>query len=118
MKTIYQELILDHYKNPRNFGRIATPSKQVVISNPLCGDIIEMNIRFEENTAADIKYRAKGCVISQASASMLTEFVKGKTKSDLQNIDKNFIINMLGIELGPNRIKCALLSLEALHKLI
>src|SRR3989344_8460850 len=104
--NIYSELILDHYQNPRNFGSLKKPTKKTVIFNPSCGDSIELDIILTKNKLTNIKFRAQGCAISQASASILTEGVKGQTKDDLQKLDKDFIIKMLGIELGPNRIKC------------
>src|SRR3989344_4106812 len=97
--NIYSEVILDHYRYPRNFGSIKAPSKRSVLFNPSCGDKIELDVIFKKDKVEEIKFRGQGCAISQASASILTDHV-------------------LGIELGPNRIKCALLPLEALHKLI
>ncbi|MBI4226345.1 iron-sulfur cluster assembly scaffold protein [Candidatus Roizmanbacteria bacterium] len=116
--SIYQEIILEHYKNPHNFGTIKNPSKRSSIFNPLCGDKIELEAIFKKGKVEKIKFRAQGCAISQASASILTDHVLGRIKEDLKKLDKDFMIKLLGIELGPNRIKCALLPLEALHKLI
>ena len=116
--NIYSELILDHYRYPRNFGSLKNSAKKSVIFNPSCGDRIEMDIIFEKDKVKQIKFRGQGCAISQASASILTVQVKGKSKEDLKKIDKDFMIKLLGIELGPTRIRCALLPLEALHKLI
>ena len=118
MTSIYQEIILEYYKNPHNFGSIKNPSKKTVSYNPSCGDRIEMDIIFEKNNVKEIKYRGTGCAISQASASMLTDHAKNKSKDDLKKLYKDFMMKLLGIELGPNRVKCAVLSLEALHKLI
>ena len=116
--SIYSELILDHHKNPRNFGKVNQPTKTVKISNPLCGDEIELSVKIVKDKVNEVKFLGRGCAISMASASMLSEYLKGKSKHELQKIDKKFIINMLGIELGVNRIKCALLPLEALKKLL
>ncbi len=116
--SIYQEIILDHYKNPRNFGSINNPSKKSTAANPSCGDKIEMDILFENDVVVDIKYRAVGCAISMASASLLSNYIKGKTKDELKKLDKDFMIKLLGIDLGPSRLKCALLSLEALQTLL
>ncbi len=115
--SIYSELILDHYQHPRNFGKVVHPSQKAFVSNPLCGDEIEMTIKIIKGKIAEIKFQGRGCAISLASASMVTEFLKGKPKEQLKKIDKEHIIKMLGIELGVNRIKCALLPLEALKKL-
>ena len=109
--NIYSEVILDHYRYPRNFGSIKDPSKRSVLFNPSCGDRIQLDIVFSKDRVKNIKFRAQGCAISQASASILTDHVLGKAKDE-------FMIKLLGIELGPNRIKCALLPLEALYKLI
>lgn len=116
--NIYRELIIDHYKYPHNFGSIKNPTKKTYLSNPSCGDMIEIAITLDKEKVRDIKFRGQGCAISQASASILTDYALGKLKKDLKKIDKEFMIKLLGIELGPNRIKCALLSLEALHKLL
>lgn len=115
---IYSELILDHYQNPRNFGSIKNPSKKSIVFNPSCGDRIEIDVVLDKNKIKKIKFRADGCVISSASASMLTEQVKGITKDNLKKLDKNFMIKLIGIKLGPTRIRCALLPLEGLHKLL
>ena len=114
--SIYQEEILAHYHDPQNFGRLAKPTNTSDLSNPLCGDTIAMDILLKDDIVTDCKYDAKGCAISIASASLLSEYCKGKPKEELLRLDKNFIIELLGIDLSPNRLKCALLPLEALHK--
>ncbi len=116
--NIYQDLILDHYHHPHNQGKINKPDQSVTVNNPLCGDKIEMMVNFEKNKIKEIKFQGEGCVISNASVSMLTDYVKGKSKQELKKLDSKFIMKMLGIDLGINRIKCAVLPLEALHKLI
>lgn len=116
--SIYQELILDHYKHPHNSGSISDPDVTSDVSNPLCGDKIRMEALVEKGKVTDLKFSGVGCAISTASASMLTDFAKGKKASDLKKLDTSFILDMLGIELSPNRLKCALLPLEALHKLL
>lgn len=114
--SIYQELILDHYKNPRNFGNIKNPSHTSVLDNPFCGDKISMDIIFQSGKIYEIKFSGRGCAVSMAAASMLTEIAKGKNTKELQKLDKSDILKMLGIELSPNRLKCALLPLEVLQK--
>lgn len=116
--TLYSEIILDHYQAPRNRGKIKDSTAQCHVSNPLCGDQIDMEIKVKDGVVSDIKFEGVGCAISTASASMLTEYAKGKKITDLKKMDQKSIIELLGIELGVNRIKCALLPLEALHKLI
>lgn len=116
--SLYTEIILDHYQNPRNFGQLKKFTHQGQGSNPLCGDRISIQALVKDKKIIDIKFLGSGCAISLASASMLTEYVRGKTKKELKKIDKNFIIKMLSINLGVNRIKCALLPLEVFQKTI
>lgn len=118
MQSIYQERILQHSTSPHNFGRLPTATKKIKLDNPLCGDVIQMEIEMEEGVIKNAMFTGKGCAISKASASLLTDEVIGKTISELRKWDKTSIIKMLGIELGPNRLKCALLPLEALQKLV
>jgi len=118
MTSIYQEQILQHAENPHNFGRLPSSTNKIVLDNPLCGDVIQMEIEVKKKIITDIKFTGKGCAISKASASLLTDFAKGKKIDELRRLDKTSIMELLGIELGPNRLKCALLPLEALQKLI
>lgn len=112
---IYREIILDYYRNPRNFGKMEAPDVAIRDSNPLCGDEIEIQMKFDGDKVKDIKFNGKGCAISQASASMLTEMVMGKNIEDVRKIGKQEILESLGLpNLGPARIKCALLSLKTL----
>ena len=113
---IYRELILDYYRNPRNFGRLDPHDIDAKDSNPLCGDEIEIQIRVsKDGKIEDIHYLGKGCAISQASASMLTELAKGKPLEWTKELSKDDILKMLGTsDLGPARIKCALLSMKVL----
>lgn len=116
--TIYQEVILDHSAKPRNVGSIPDATGSVQVHNPLCGDKLKMDVLVENGKLVDIKFMPKGCAISKASASLLSEHIKGKTVIELKKITKKDIMKLLGIDLGPNRVKCALLPLEALHKLL
>ena len=112
---IYREIILDYYRNPRNFGKIEHPDISQRDSNPLCGDELEMHINIKENKVSDVKFTGKGCAISQASASMLTELIMGKDFEYVKKLTKEEILENLGLpDLGPARIKCALLSLKVL----
>ncbi|TSC53345.1 MAG: nitrogen fixation protein NifU [Microgenomates group bacterium LiPW_16] len=127
---IYRENILEHYRNPRNFGKLTNPSISVKEENPLCGDSICMELKIskaflrikneKEKTRRieDVKFTGEGCAISQASASMLTEKVKGKSLEEIKKIGKEEILKMLGIELSPVRLECALLPLEVLQKAV
>lgn len=113
---IYRELILDYYRNPRNFGKLERFDIDAHDTNPLCGDEIEMQIRVgEKNDIQEIKFTGKGCAISQASASMLTELAKGKPLEWVKQVAKEDVFKMLGDpELGPSRVKCALLGMKVL----
>jgi nitrogen fixation NifU-like protein len=112
---IYREIILDYYRNPRNFGKIENPDISKHDSNPLCGDELEMHINLKDNKVSDVKFTGKGCAISQASASMLTELIMGKDFDYVKKLTKEDILENLGLpDLGPARIKCALLSLKVL----
>lgn len=114
--SIYGDIILEHYRNPRNRGKLERSTNTANAFNPLCGDRIELDLLIKDGKITEVLFRGQGCAISQASASMLTEYVKAKRLKDLINLDKNFMISLVGIELGPTRLKCLLLSLEALHK--
>lgn len=116
--SIYQEIILDHYKNPRNWGEVDNASHKMTISNSSCGDKFDLTSEIKNGVVTAYKFTGEGCAISTASASMLAEYVVGKKISALQKLDTSFILNMLGIDLSPNRLKCALLPLEGLHKLL
>ncbi len=112
---IYREIILDYYRNPRNYGKITNPDVAQRDSNPLCGDELEMHLNIKDNKVADVKFTGKGCAISQASASMLTELIMGKDFDYVKKLSKEDILDNLGLhDLGPARIKCALLSLKVL----
>jgi len=112
---MYKEIILDYYKNPRNRGTIESPDAKAKDSNPLCGDVIEMQLKFSDGKVSDIKFNGDGCAISQASASMLTELVMGKSIEDVRKIDKSVLLENLGSpNLGAVRIKCALLPLKVM----
>jgi len=112
---IYREIILDHYRNPRNKGKLPDADVSIHDSNPLCGDEIDMHLKVDGSTIKDIKFEGRGCAISQASASMLTEMVLGKPLTSVKDLSKDDILENIGLtSLGPARIKCALLSLKVL----
>ena len=112
MFDMYTEVILDYYRYPRNYGRLEGANAQARDLNPLCGDEIEIYAKIDDDKIVDIKFSGKGCAISQAAASMLTEFLKGKTVEQARNISKENILEMLGIEISHVRLKCALLGLK------
>lgn len=111
---IYKDIILDYYRNPKNFGDLQNPDVRAKDSNPLCGDIIEMQLKITDGKVEDVKFKGQGCAISQASASMLTEVVKGKSLDEVKALDKTDVLELIGIDPGPTRIKCALLGLKVL----
>lgn len=112
---IYREIILDHYRNPRNKGKLPEADVSIHDSNPLCGDEIDMHLKVDGDKIKDIKFEGRGCAISQASASMLTEMVMGKPLTSIKDLSKDDILENIGLtSLGPARIKCALLSLKVL----
>ncbi len=117
-EDIYMDFILENYKNPKNYGKIENPTSHSHGSNPLCGDEIFIYLKIEENKIADIKFMGKGCAISQASASILTEMVKGKDIDYAKNLKDEDLLKELGIKLSPVRLKCALLSLWTLRDAI
>jgi nitrogen fixation NifU-like protein len=111
---IYKDIILDYYRHPRNNGDLPDANVRAKDSNPLCGDIIEMQLKIGDGKISDIRFKGKGCAISQASASMLTEAAKGKTVEEVKAMEKADVLDLLGIDPGPTRIKCALLGLKVL----
>ncbi|HET6800779.1 MAG TPA: SUF system NifU family Fe-S cluster assembly protein [Nitrososphaeraceae archaeon] len=112
---IYREIILDHYRNPRNKGKLPHADVSTHDSNPLCGDEIDIHLKVEQGKIKDIKFEGRGCAISQASASMLTEMVLDKPLTAVKDLAKDDILENIGLmNLGPARIKCALLSLKVL----
>jgi nitrogen fixation protein NifU and related proteins len=112
---IYREIILDHYRNPRNKGKLEDADVVIHDSNPLCGDQIDIYLKVKDGNIEDIKFDGRGCAISQASASMLTEMIINKPLTNAKDISKDDILENIGLtNLGPARIKCALLSLKVL----
>lgn len=110
------EIIMDLYKNPHNKGKLKNPDILNKEKNPACGDEIEVTVRLKKGKIADIKFDGYGCVISQAAASLATDTVKGKSLDDALKIGKKEIMELLGIEVAPLRIKCAMLGLRVLQR--
>ncbi len=116
-EDMYREHILDHYKHPRNFGVIDPADVDHEANNPLCGDQIRMTFQVNgDHEVTDVKFSGRGCAISQASASLLTSRIKGKSFADIKTITRDDIVEMLGIAISPVRLKCALLSLAVLRE--
>lgn len=114
MDDFYRDYILDHYRNPRNFGRIESPDAQAEDLNPLCGDQIRIELKVDDGVISDLKFSGKGCAISQASTSMLTEAVKGMKLEDAAKLSKDVVLENVGIGISPTRMKCAMLGLRVL----
>lgn len=115
MDDLYREIIIEHYKNPSYRGHLDPHDIFFEDSNPLCGDHIRIELRVDENeTVSDARFDGHGCAISQASADLLMESVIGKPLDDVRKLNKQDVLDLLGIELGPVRLKCALLSLKVL----
>lgn len=113
MDDFYKEYILDHYRNPRNFGHLEHPTAKAEDLNPLCGDKIAMELQVgEDGKISDVRFSGKGCAISQASASMLTESLKGKTLEEVAHLSHDVVLENVGIGISPTRMKCAMLGLK------
>ena len=111
---LYRQNILDHYQNPRNYGTLEHPDISAEDSNPLCGDQIRIDLKVKDGVIEDVRFSGNGCSISREAASMLTEEILGKTLEEVKRIGRDDVLEMLGIELGPVRLKCALLALKTL----
>ena len=136
LESIFRELILDHYRKPRNKGVMEEPTVTVAMRNPLCGDEIELQLRIEDDCLADVKFRGQGCSISQAATSMMTEKLKGASLDEATTLERRFLDLMhgepsaaedralgdlralQGVSKLPVRIKCALLGWNALDEAI
>jgi nitrogen fixation NifU-like protein len=122
LESLYREVILDHYKNPRGHGVIEDADAEAEGQNPLCGDEVSIYVSFGEDgeTIDDVKFAGRGCAISQAATSMLMEMTKGRTAQQVAELDKDELLAEIGVPLTPVRLKCAMLGLTtlkvALHK--
>ena len=114
MSDLFRENILDHYQHPRCHGTLDDASLTYEDANPLCGDRIRMDLRIVDGRIDKVRFSGHGCSISQAAASMLCEHVEGKPVEEIKNLNRQDVLDMLGIELGPVRLKCALLALKTL----
>jgi len=112
------EFIMEHYRHPHNLGVIDNPTHEITEYNPVCGDAVKVSILIRENKVQDIRFVGRGCSISQAAASILTDEVKGKNMEELKKITEKDHLDCIGIRLGPSREKCALLSFNALKKIL
>ncbi len=111
----YREYILDHFRNPRNYGKLEHPTAHAEDSNPLCGDQLAIDLLVEGDRVQEVRFQGRGCAISQATASMLSEMIEGKTVDEVIRLGKDDVLDALGIPISPARMKCAFLSLRVLH---
>jgi nitrogen fixation NifU-like protein len=115
MDALYRDYILEHYKNPRNFGELEPHDLEFHDHNPLCGDELGVHIVVEDGRVKELRFHGQGCAISQATASIISDELKGKTVSEVAGLDRNFVTEEIGIELSPTRLKCGLLSLKVVQ---
>ena len=119
MDDLYRDEILEHYRNPHNFGTLDEPTLVKEGSNPLCGDRITLMLELnDDGTIKDVAFTGRGCAISQASASMLTDEIRGKSLAEVATTGRQDVLDNLGIEISPARMKCAMLSLETLKSAV
>jgi nitrogen fixation protein NifU and related proteins len=115
MDALYRDYILEHYKSPRNYGTLDPHDLEWHDSNPLCGDELGVHIVVEDGKIAELRFHGQGCAISQAAASISSEELIGMPVGDVDNLDADWVIDQLGIEISPTRRKCALLSLKVMR---
>ena len=115
---IYSENIMEHYRYPINIGKLENENVSYKDSNPLCGDNIEVSLLIDNDKITDIKYISEGCAISRASSSIISEKIKGMNLKDVLVLNKDFVLDSIGIQLNPIRLKCAMLSLRAIQKAV
>ena len=118
MDDLYRDYILEHYRSPHNFGPIEAPSGQFEGSNPLCGDRITLQLRVRDGQVEAVGFTGRGCAISQASASLLTDEIKGKPLADVEAFRADDLLELLGIDISPARLKCAMLSHDTLRHVL
>ena len=116
IEELYKQQILQHYRHPLNQGILEDAAIDFYEVNPLCGDEIHLTLQMHDGIALDVKFLGKGCAISQSAASLMTEHFKGKTLDALKQLTQADALKILGIHVGPARIKCATLILKALHR--
>lgn len=114
MEALYREAILDHYRHPRRKGHLDAPDIHFHDTNPLCGDEVTIELKVEDGKVVDAAFDGRGCAISQATTSMIMEEIVGMDVEELKSWDREYILDMLGIEIGPVRLKCAMLPLKVL----
>ncbi|OGG05738.1 hypothetical protein A3D05_00945 [Candidatus Gottesmanbacteria bacterium RIFCSPHIGHO2_02_FULL_40_24] len=125
MDDIYRENILDNYRHPKNFGKLVNADIEEELGNPFCGDKIAVSLKLTgthkqgvDRKVRDIRFNGQGCAVSIASASLVTEYIKGKSLREIMALNRETVLSLMGIELTPTRLKCALLSLETVQNAV
>lgn len=118
MSDLYRENILDHYKNPQNFGELEGVDAHSHESNPLCGDELDVFLKFDSDVVSEVGFTGAGCAISMSAMSMLSEELVGKTRTELASVSYDDIVRLLGVTPAPARVKCAELPVKAVHTAI
>lgn len=116
--NLYNKNLIDHYHNPRNYKKLEEFDWESTVLNPLCGDKINLQVKLEGNVILKVGYQGEGCIISLATASILFEKITNQTTESCTLFTKEDILNLINLDLGPNRLKCALISLEALKDIL
>lgn len=117
MNNLYQEILMDHYRHPRNREKLENPDFSSASHNPSCGDSVQFAGTLKNGIIEKLTFQGVGCVISQGMASMLSEKLVGKSIAEIELLDKDYVLTMLGMQLGPTRLKCALLPLQAIQSI-
>ena len=113
MDQLYREQILDHYKQPRNWGELEDPDYEFEDNNPLCGDVLKVQLKVDgDGVVQDLRFSGAGCAISQASASLVSDEIKGMKVDDVVRLDREAVLELLGIDISATRMKCAMLGLK------
>ena len=118
MDDLYRDYILEHYRRPHNFGVLEQPTATYEGANPLCGDRITMQLHVDDGVVTEVGFTGRGCAISQASASLLTDEIRGKPLLEVADFAAADLLDLLGIEISPARLKCAMLSFDSLQHLL
>ncbi len=116
LQALYREEILDHYQHPRNWGKPKKFTNSASLNNPFCGDSLVVFLEVKAGVVKNIHFEGRGCVISVAAASILSEKLKGKSQAEILALGRDEILKLLRLTLTPTRLKCALLSLETIHR--
>ena len=115
MDALYREQILEHYKHPHNFGALDDADLEFEDTNPLCGDVLKVQLKVDDaGVVEDLRFSGAGCAISQASASLVSDEIKGMKVDDVVRLDRDAVLDLLGIDISATRMKCALLTLKVL----